>query len=220
MNEPIPPGPGQVPWAVASPGPDLDQQPTADRVQAGPGRAAGRRLPLGLVAAGGAVLIAGTAFAAGLAIADHGALQGTQTVGSTNGQPGADQQGGPGGQAGGSGGRSGGGTDGRLPTGIGSLVAAGQITAIDGGTLLVVGHRGAVTVRTDAGTQVEPDLGGTVSALQVGDLVFVAGSTASDGTVTATAIADRPFFAGIPGSSSTPGSSSIPGSSSTPGSDA
>ena len=92
MNEPTPPGPGQVPWAVASPGPDLDRQPTADREQSGPGRVAGRRLPLGLVAAGGAVLIAGAAFAAGLAIADHGALQGTESVGSTNGQLGGDQQ--------------------------------------------------------------------------------------------------------------------------------
>jgi Domain of unknown function (DUF5666) len=213
MNEPTPPGPGHVPWAVASPGPDLDQQPTAERVQAGPGPVTGRRLPLGLVAAGGAVLIAGTAFAAGLAIADHGALQGTGTVGSSNGRPGPSCWSAPGRQSGGSGGGSGGsggGTgDGRLPTGIGSLVAAGQIAAIDGATLVVVGHQGAVTVRTSADTQVEPDLGGTVSALQVGDLVFVAGSTASDGTVTATAIADRPFFAGIPGSSGIPG---IPGS--------
>jgi hypothetical protein len=157
-----------------------------------------RRVPIGLAAAGGAVLIAGAAFAAGMAIANHGDT--VQTTSSSTPLGGQGDQLGQGGQGQLGQGQQAAPNGGQLPSGIGSLVAAGQISAINGSTLQVQGQQGVVTVKTSNSTQVEADLGGSVDALQVGDLIFVAGSTAADGSVTAQAIADRPFFGGIRGS--------------------
>jgi hypothetical protein len=182
--------------------------PQGDVLANGPQGGSRRRFPLGLAAAGGAVLIAGAAFAAGMAISGHDARVQNTAVGSPlgNGQgqqaPGQQGQGQQGqGQQGQGGGQLGNPPNGgRLPSGIGRLVAAGTIASIDGGTLVVQGQNAQqVTVKTSADTQVEQDLGGTVDSLRVGDLIFVAGRVGSDGTVTALAIADRPFFAGIPG---------------------
>ena len=152
---------------------------------------------MGLLAAGGAVLIAGTAFAAGLAVAGNRATLTTASAPIAGSGPnGGAPQGGLGGGApqGGTGGAP------RFPSGIGRLAAAGRISAVHGSTLTLESlGGGSVTVRTTGATQVEQDLGGSVSALQVGDVIFVAGTRAGDGTVTALAIADHPFFAGIGG---------------------
>jgi hypothetical protein len=93
--------------------------------------------------------------------------------------------------AGGFGNRGNGGTGGTGTggTGTGGAATAGTVTLVDGSTVYVTTSTGdVVIVHTDANTAVQSQQTEAVKDIKVGATVTVTGTTASDGSVTATRI--------------------------------
>jgi hypothetical protein len=169
-----------------------------------------RRTLLLAGAAGAAVLLAGAGFVAGGGWSDHD--QTTLIAGTSQIPPGAGQSAPDAqsdaqsdvqgdsqddAQAGGQGGPGAADPDGDHRGGgralDGARFTVGRISAVSGAVLTLTDFQGgAVKVTTTASTKVAGNVGGDLSALKVGELVFVAGSRQSDGSYLATSIATRP----------------------------
>jgi hypothetical protein len=81
------------------------------------------------------------------------------------------------------------------PRGGNPRLAAGTVSSINGSTLTITESDGTkVTVTTTGGTAVTTASSASVSDLAAGQTVEVSGTTASDGTVTATAIREGAVF--------------------------
>jgi hypothetical protein len=68
------------------------------------------------------------------------------------------------------------------------LGAAGTLSSINGNVLIVTTNQGQVTVNAGAAVQVEKTVSGTLSDLQVGEFITVAGSADANGAIAATSI--------------------------------
>jgi len=194
-------GPVATPATIGVPGPVDGLGPTSVGPAHHPaGRRAGpvlRRpvvLTLGGLAA--AVLLVGAGFLAGTAV-HHGDSTSLTSAGAASGQGPGGQVPGQGGQAG-PGGRAFGDPDGDGDAGPGQGssaardVVVGRVSAVDGTTLTVATTDGGTAkVTTTSSTVVGGTAGGDLSALAVGQIVFVAGTTADDGSISATAIMTR-----------------------------
>jgi hypothetical protein len=160
--------------------------------------------------AGAAVLLAGAGFLAGTQVG--GGHDSTRLISSQGSGPGngygfghgdgqgdghgdgqSDGQGRlPGGQVPGDGDGDGPMGRGGPGQGMAAFVTAGRITAVSGSTLTLSTFQGGTAkVTTSSSTTVNGTAGGKVGALGVGQLVFVAGSQAPDGSYQATAITTR-----------------------------
>lgn len=226
--------PDSIPSGPAGAAPSLDAPPDADP----PGGQLPRpRLSRSRVIAGGVALVAALGlggFLAGTALADgRGDGQTGRTASGPRGGARGDGHGGDPNQPGrGEGLLPGGAPGGGRGQGPGrfddSRMTAGVITSVADGRLVLRARNGAsVTVVTTAKTVVRGPSATTVSALKVGEVVFVQGARAADGSYTAEQIlagiprgghgdgdGDGPGFddhdGGVPGS----GSGSAPGSGS------
>ena len=191
-------------WAVPSPA-NLMNGPTVPIVAPSPGMSSGGLPPAPGSAAGGAVgrpgpgsrrgLLVAAGAGAAVLLAGAGFVVGTQFGGGHDSTRLVSVQGsGPGN---GYGFGHGDGDDGAMGRGgpgqgMAALATAGRITAVSGSTLTLSTFRGGTAqVTTTSSTTVDGTSGGKVSALSVGQLVFVAGSKASDGSYQATAIMTR-----------------------------
>jgi hypothetical protein len=73
--------------------------------------------------------------------------------------------------------------------GAGAPAASGTVTEVKGNTVYVTESSGSlVTVKVGTSTAITRDAAASTSALKLGDTVIVEGSTAKNGTVTATSI--------------------------------
>jgi len=182
LPDPAAPVPGSPPIAAS---------PTIPAAE--PGRPAvplfRRPLLLTLGGVGAAVLLAGTGFVAG----QHVRPSDSTSLVSSRGSSVPDGEGGGG--FGPGDGDHGGGRRGFA----GSGMTLGQIAAVRGSTLTLNGlGGGTLTVRTTASTTVTGV--SSLSALKAGQVVLVAGTRATDGTITATSIAVRGTTSGgLPG---------------------
>jgi hypothetical protein len=164
-----------------------------------------RKAVLGAAGAGAAVLLVGAGFLAGSQL--RGGDDTTRLVSDQSGPMGGGYgapfgRGGQEGDQGMPGGQIPGDIDGDAngPQGgaaASSFVTAGQITAISGSSLtLSTLQGGTAKVTTTSSTTVAGTSGGSLSSLAVGQVVFVAGTKASDGSYLATAIMTRPTRGG------------------------
>ncbi|WP_233153280.1 DUF5666 domain-containing protein, partial [Kineosporia sp. R_H_3] len=168
----------------------------------GPSPAAPARRRPGMVVA--AAVGAGALLLGGVAVGQaFGATSDTTSLTSQSrqGQPGQMGQGGPGQQGGTTdqlggttqqqdGGR--GGTGGGPPGTDDGTMVVGRVSGVSGSTLTLDSRSGTVTVTTTSSTTVDGTVGGDLSTLATGTLVFVQGTQSSDGAWTATAVSTTP----------------------------
>ena len=90
--------------------------------------------------------------------------------------------------------------------GGGQGAVVGQVTSIEGSTLVVT-ETGGTTVRVTAGadTAITRSTGGTLADIKSGDFVTVQGTAAADGTTTAARIVDTGSTPATPGAGRAPG---------------